>query len=1012
VGIADYVAVSSRLRFSVLGPLRGQCAGRPAELGPVRQQALLAMLLLRGGRPVPAAELLDGVWDETEQPASGTRVVPPYVYRLRGLLAAGGAGIVRSGGGYQLVGADLDLADFAGLVRRAEERAAAGAVAEAGDLLAEALALWRGDPLAGLPGPYAAARRADLAERRLTALERRLEFDLRLGRQDAVVAELVALRAEHPTRERLAGMAMTALYRCGRQAEALATYVDTRRALRTSLGVTPGAELDAVHAAVLGADDDGLGVPPAPAEVRSPAPRDPDRPPGRCDLPRPAADFVGRTADLAVLLADRAGGPAVVALDGMAGVGKTTLAVHAAHRLAARHPDGQVFVDLHGHTPGRPPREPADVLFPLLRAIGVDPAQIPPGVADRQARWRAELAHRRFLLVLDNAADAAQVAPLLATGPGCLTLVTSRRRLTGLPDATAVSLRPLSEEEGSQLLLGVLGERRRAGQEAGARQVAALCGGLPLAIRIAACRLRHRPTWTLEYVADRLGTSRLGELAAEHRRVDEAFRLSYEQLTPPEQRTFRLLSLVTGPDFDVFVAAAVTGLSTESAARLLDDLLEVNLLLQPHPGRYAFHDLVAEYAAGLAAAERAEGTAVRRLLDYYLQVTVTARGMVRRDHRLVTLSPAEPPAETPALLDRDDALHWLDTEADTIVALAGAFADAQPERVWKLAAAAAPYFATRCAFSALDELLAVGLAASRRLGDRLAESTLLLYVGLRHSSSGGTQAAVAAYRRALEMKREVGDRVGELALLVNLANNECVLGQYRSALEHLADAERRMVELGRDDLAAFVHQNIGMVLSLLGRHDEAEQALWLAVDSALAHGLEACEGFARTLLGELLTRAGEHPAAEEQLRIAVAAGRRAGDQSVAAYALTALGALHRERGQHGTAIEYHQAALAAQDGLRMDQVEQQVRIGYGDSLHAFGRPAPAAAEFRRALQLHGVVGDPYLRARALTGLGDVAAATGDRAAAVRHWTTALGQLVELGCTGTDLLRNRLDRAAD
>jgi tetratricopeptide (TPR) repeat protein len=313
----------------------------------------------------------------------------------------------------------------------------------------------------------------------------------------------------------------------------------------------------------------------------------------------------------------------------------------------------------------------------------------------------------------------------------------------------------------------------------------------------------------------------------------------------------------------------------------------------------------------------------------------------------------------------------------------------------------------RGAFTGLEESLAAGLAAARQLHDRRAESTLLMHLAGRYAGAGDAVAAVTHWRQALELKREIGDRLGELAVLNNLAGDELCVGQYRSALTHLAAATGLIAELGRDDLSPYVRMNTGLALFRLGRYDEAVPPLRAAMDGAVAHGLLPTEGYARDLLGRILTRGGDYAGAERHLRAAIAVARRAAERRVEAYALDALAALYRERGLHGAALEHHAAALVAVDGLGMDQAEQLVRIGYGEGLLAFGRPARAAAEFRRAVDLHRTVGDPYLGARAQLGMGDAAAATGDHAEATRHWSAALADFTELGCAEAEPTRRRL-----
>ncbi|MEU5876375.1 AfsR/SARP family transcriptional regulator [Spirillospora sp. NPDC047279] len=627
--------VESRLRISVLGPLRAWRDDAQLDLGPVRQRALLAALALRPGTTVSQAELLDGVWG-LEPPGTGDKVVPVYVYRLRKCLQDGAPVITRERGGYRFDGALVDTVRLDELTAKAGTAATADDLETAVALHARALDLFHGEPLAGLPGPFAAAERFRLGERRVAVLQEKLEWQLRLGRYVETVGELSALAPLHPHSEPLCGLLMRALYGSGRQADALAAFTRTRRRLVDDLGVEPGEELRHVHQAVLAGDEARLGIVRRAAGTQaagtqaagtqvsgtqpSAATAGPHQPPpgrsgpsgrsglsGRRDeLPVEVGVLEGRERELAQVTAVTPG--AVVAVDGVAGAGKTALAVRAAQVLRERYGDGCLFVDLHGHTAGQGALPPRRALRRLLRAVGAADGRECDDLDELAALWRAATASLRVLLVLDDAAGAEQVRPLLPGGNGSAVLVTSRRRLTGLDVDHRVPVGPLDMAAAEGLLSRVVGEQRAARERGAVRALARLCGRLPLALRIAGARMQNRPAWTFEHLVARLADDerRIGELTAEDRSVGTAFHLSYERLPPGERRAFRMLGRSRTVEPDRLTLAAMLACSPEEAEEHLESLVDANLVQQPAAGRYRLNELVAAFARRLAAREPEE----------------------------------------------------------------------------------------------------------------------------------------------------------------------------------------------------------------------------------------------------------------------------------------------------------------------------------------------------------------------------------------------------------------------
>ncbi|MDQ0775330.1 DNA-binding SARP family transcriptional activator [Streptomyces aurantiacus] len=661
---------SAALRFSVLGPVRAWRGAQALPTGSPQQRALLAALLLREGRTATAGELIDALWGD-DPPSQALAAVRTYASRLRKILTPDV--LVSESGGYAIRLSDaistLDLVQAQELAAAAEKAKVAFDLCHARALLNEALDLWDGEALASVPGPYAETQRTRLQEWQLQLRESRLDMDLEQGCHAEAVSELTALTATHPLRERLRELLMLALYRSGRQAEALAAYADTRRLLADELGVDPGSDLQELQQRILQADP-GLAKPSAPLVPESAA--TPVRP---AQLPATVPDFTGRmsfVSELREVLATAEGRVmAVSALAGIGGVGKTTLAVHVAHQARGSFPDGQLYVDLQGA--GARAAEPGAVLGAFLRALGTADTDIPDSLEERAALYRSTLDGRRILVLLDNARDAAQVRPLLPGTEGCAALVTSRARMVDLAGAHLVDLDVMSPEEALQLFTKIVGAERVASERESALDVVAACGFLPLAIRIAASRLAARRTWTVSVLAAKLADERrrLDELQAGDLAVKATFELGYGQLEPAQARAFRLLGLADGPDLSLAAAAAVLDLPAEETEDLLESLVDTSLLESAAPGRYRYHDLVRLYAR--ACAERDEqppgerGAAMSRLLDFYLATAAEVYAIERPGDRLVDhLATTDYPGLR--FTEGSAALDWLYTEAAPLLA--------------------------------------------------------------------------------------------------------------------------------------------------------------------------------------------------------------------------------------------------------------------------------------------------------------------------------------------------------
>ncbi|GGS42431.1 AfsR/SARP family transcriptional regulator [Actinokineospora fastidiosa] len=888
------------MRVRVLGPLQVVAGEREVPVSAARSRKVLAALALAAGQPVSLDRLIDAVW-QADPPATAAKQIRNTVSDLRRLLAATAA-VPPTPTGYRLA-VETDVGAFAEHLARARAHAAEGRDADAAGEYRAALAQWRGPALADVAVPALAAQVAGLTEQRLVAMEECVELELALG-APGLVRELTALVAEHPLRERFAAQLMTAHLRDGAHAEALTVYETVRRALAEELGIDPGPRLRGLHARIL-ADD-------RPAPV-----------PARCDLPADATHFTGREAELRRLLDAAGGGGAVAisAIDGMAGVGKTALAVHTAYRLMDRYPDAQLFIDLHAHTPGRDPLPPQVALDKLLRAIGVPGERVPDDVEDRAALWRAELARLRAVIVLDNAADAEQIRSLLPGRSASLALVTSRQRLTSLDNVCLVSLDVLPPQDARALFAGVVGHERVGAEPDAVDEVLRRCGYLPLAIRIAASRLRHRPSWTVAHLAARLGELPTG--------VAAAFALSYRHLSQRAQRLFRLLGLIPGPDIDLYAAAALAGHRPEETTAVLDELVDAHLLQEPLVGRFRFHDLLRSYAAESAAGDDRRG-ALTRLFDFYLHTASAAMDTLaptEKPHR-----PSLPPYDTPrpALTEYQAALRWLRAENANLVAVADA-------------AAADGWHRHACHLS----------------------STLWRYFHV----SGKQNDALALHAHALTAARAAGDRLLEAETLASLGYVGWWLGRYREAITHCRAAVAVARETGNLALEGRALHALGLVHCRLEQHAEAHAVFTRMMTVALDSGDRILEAYALRGLGDVHNRLGEHGQALSWLGKALSLAEETGNRSAEGFALNGLGDVHRRIGDHATAADYQRRALttAKQTGNR--NVEIRALNGLGE-LPTTGYDQ-AIGYHRRALALAETVGDRFEQARAHQGLAGV-----------------------------------------
>ncbi len=1016
--IGDEPDETGRLVVGLLGPVDVHVSGAAAGISQPGLKVLLAMLALSANHVVPVSTLIYALWQE-DASRQREKNLHVQVHVLRRRLAELEPGrstsrIVTAPPGYLLSISDgeLDAESFASLARRGRLLAGAGDPAAASETLGQALGLWRGPALCDVAyaSPRLEAEAAGLEEQRLAVLEDKADADLAAGRHSYLAGYLPAMIAQFPLRERLRGQLMLALYRCGRQGDALSTYRDARQVLADELGLDPGPQLQALHQQILTADPRLAFSPPRgdqPGESASVIPAQArgahdsvipavasgqqgqhgrqrgqrgqqtgsaaahqqlagaGQPTAATAGPRQLATgprqlavvprqlsagtrhFAGRNAELAELdgvlrEADQAGATAVIVITGTGGVGKTALALHWAHRVARRYPDGQLHVNLRGYDPSGTPVTPADCLRGLLDGLGVPREQIPDSLEARAGLYRSMLAGLRMLVLLDNAFDADQVRPLLPGSDGCLVLVTSRSALAGLvatESAHPVPLGLLGDDDAEALLAARLGPTRTGADPAAVTLLVRLCGGLPLALAITAARAAAQPTLPLSALAD--------ELTDEQHRLDAldtgdqmtnlraAFSWSCRQLSDPAARMFSLLGGHPGPDISVAAAASMVGLPSPQARRALGELVSASLLAEHAAGRYVLHDLLRAYAAEQRPATEPGSerrSAQARLVDHYLHTAYMGALLLAPIGHPIILDPAPLGVIPERLADRNRALAWFRTELAVLLAVAElAAACGLDKQAWQLPWTLRSFLDGQGLWQDWDAVNKIALAAAERLQDHNGLGWTHHRMAQVSSLSGAIDDGIAHNMEALSQFRLAGNIAGQGSACLGLCIAAGRQGNHQGALEHGERALALFRTAGDRIGEAFMLHLVGLELGQLGNAELGRE-----------HCMQAVE-----LYGEL------------------------DDLGGLADAWHSLGTLHKQLGEYADAI----------------------------------------ACFHQSLMLSAKLGDRWAQAYCLIYVGDTHDAAGDLLAARETWQQAIDMLGDLHHPDTERIRARLRETA-
>ncbi|WP_407565834.1 BTAD domain-containing putative transcriptional regulator [Streptomyces sp. 184] len=1037
------------MEFKLLGPLELWSEDRRLPVGTPQERTVLASLLWVVGGPVSVEVLMSRLWG-TERPPSAPEVLQANVSRLRNRLRAAADDRLRitfAGRAYRLEvdPETIDLHRFRRLYRQGKAVAGSGSPEQAVTLLTEAESLWRGEPLGGLRGHWVTSLRHRVGEERRRVQEVRVDLELGLGRHADLVGELCELAERHPTNEPIAAQLMVALYRSGRHGESLDVFQRIRRDLRDTLGLSPGNELSDLQQRILSRDPALL----EPEFSRSGSPK----PDVSDTMPRDTPDFVGRDQELRLIVDDvrrRSTALPLFVVHGMPGVGKTTLVVHAAHLLREQFPNGMQYVDLRAHSrDGHLPRDPSEVLATLLQAVGAGKG-LPSTLDERASRWRERLAHRRMLLVLDDARDAAQIRPLLPGTPNCSVIVTSRHRMAELEGARSIALDVPPAGEAVALFTRIVGATRSR-DTAGVLEVTRLYGHHPLAVQLTANRFRHREVWSVRDLADSL--TRAGEPSGEFDAsagIAAVFALSYAELSDGCQRLFRRLSLHPGPDLTLDAAVALSGKETAAVRGELDELLEYHLVEELVRDRYVVHSLVRAFAGRMGRLQ--DSAEVRRralsgLFDYYLAAAEAAVQLTHPQRRKIPMSvrPAEPALP---FSDGAAAQAWLDVERANLVAVIRYAATESPQHARILPLLLSPAFRTWGVWQTAADLYATALSLSRGASDLpsvartlVERSEVLWRLGLRDEAlpcadeamacygelnddwglaeaqaqralvdlvSGEFSQAIRKLELALALHRQVGNIRGEAETLTQQAVALSYTGQRREALMQTRTALHLFQEIGDrlGELKAL--NNIGETERLEGNQEEARTYYERALVLQRQVGGRQELAILYNNLGNLCRTARDTAAALDYYREALKNYRAISDLRCEADSLINIGLTFAETMRHTEADIHFTMAERIAKQIGDSYQWQRALAGKAAALHGSGRRTAARSAYEKALQKARAIGASHEEALAAEGLGALMLELQDDTAARQTWLHALALYERLGLAAeSHALRQRL-----
>jgi DNA-binding SARP family transcriptional activator len=1003
------------VEFRILGPLEVLVGGNPVRVTAPRQRAVLAALLLHPDEVVPVRTLVEAVWED-RPPNAPANQLAICVSALRRLLRHGLDGdeiIVTQPPGYRLSvrGVSLDTLLAERDHRRALELIAAGSRSEAVTLLDSALARWRGSVLAGLERQVLQPAVRHWEEKRLALWDLWAQTKLDLGRHKEILAPLSALTEQHPLLERPRAQLMTALYRAGRQADALKLYRDTRDQLRDELGLEPGAQLQRLHEKVLRGE---LPPPAPPAPPVAPtAPRAsesgrtnagaphtgqdtpgpvPQRAQAVCMLPNDTADFSGREheiAEITRLLDTDSGVVPVVGLCGWGGVGKTALALHTAHLLRDAFEDAQLYVNLWGM--GAHPLEPAQILGMFLRELGVHGSLIPEGLEERASMYRGLLADRKALIVLDNAADAAQVLPLIPGTGGCAVIVTSRVRLTAVPGLRLVELDLLDQKHALDMLGRIIGADRLAAEPAAGVDLVEYCGRLPLALRVAGAKLAAKKHWRLGQYAARLADEkrRLDELSYSNLEVRANIALSYEGLSRDARRLFRLLGLLEAADFPAWVGQALVAAPGDEVEQLLEELIDAQLVSVLGSGvsgqaRYRLHDLVRLFARKLAQESEpvtAQRASIARVGRAWLGLLTDAhQHIIGGDYAVAHSASVRWDPDPTALPWAGDPPRWYEAERHNLPLLCAQIAEYRfDELCWDLAATGVSLFGTRSHYDEWERTHESALTITREKGNRLGEATSLLGLGDLYLTRRQYERAAELLAQACELFRKIDARHGYALALRKVACVDRDHGRFEDALRRWREALTLLTEFGDLGAQSHVLRWIGQTLLDFGDHAAAEPYLRRAIEVTRSLG---GRGAAQALfnLGELHLAQQRLTQAEQEFTEVLAMTRTLGDLRGQAHARLGLGQLCLAAHRVGPAAEWLRDALALARSTLDGLLEIRVLAAMIELREHEDEPSLALAHSEEMLRISTRLGLPIWSARCLATRARLLAGVDPRAA--------------------------------